>query len=89
MLNNSCFSQPHLRKALLEMDMQNPAQLLAHAIADPEDLKQFTLNAAVNTDGYTTVEFSTETDLKPNTEVLTSILTLQFNHQQFTRIDQT
>lgn len=65
MLNNSCFSQPHLRKALLEMDMQNPAQLLAHAIADPEDLKQFTLNTAVNTDGYTTVEFSTEQTSNP------------------------
>ncbi len=83
------FRNPHLRQALLEMDIQNPAQLLAHAIADPEDLKQFTLNAPVNSDDYPTVEFSTETDLKPNTEVLRSILTLQFNHQQYTRMDQT
>jgi spermidine synthase len=52
------------------VDLFTPQRFAAGLLLEGEDLKAFSSTPRVNTDDFPLVEFSRETDLKPNTEVL-------------------
>jgi spermidine synthase len=52
------------------VDLFTPQRFVAGLLLEGEDLKAFSQSTRPNTDNFPLVEFSRETDLKPNTEVL-------------------
>lgn len=73
------FETPETLSVLLDIDIRTPAELLSFAFADANSLQSYISDAPLNTDNHPVIEFSIETEFKPNIRVLEQLVELEFD----------
>lgn len=76
----SRFYDQRVRSNLLESGIVSPAEFASRMMATSAELEEFVKGVKLNTDNHPLVEFSLETDLRPNFKILQEISELELKN---------
>jgi spermidine synthase len=81
------FFQPEFYEIMNGVGIVSPEEFVAHLFASRDKMKKYTTHTVPNSDNYPYVEFSFETDIKPNISVLEELSNMQPTFNEFFTFD--